>query len=126
MSEALAVSNDNQNAATLALPWVPMIISQARQYAYYACQIQITNHCLENIQLHRQVNTILRFEGLLLAPQCFHAAATLMSYCVRLYVPPCCHMSDMFRSYRALYILNWIYRYFTEKHYRQWLGESKW
>eukprot|EP00878_Enallax_costatus_P004907 GHUV01005162.1.p1 GENE.GHUV01005162.1~~GHUV01005162.1.p1 ORF type:complete len:216 (+),score=36.84 GHUV01005162.1:329-976(+) len=24
-------------------------------------------------------------------------------------------------SYRALYILNWIYRYFTEQHYRQWL-----
>lgn len=24
-------------------------------------------------------------------------------------------------SYRGLYILNWIYRYFTEKHYRQWL-----
>ncbi|KAF6266618.1 KDEL receptor A [Scenedesmus sp. NREL 46B-D3] len=23
--------------------------------------------------------------------------------------------------YRGLYILNWIYRYFTEKHYRQWL-----
>lgn len=27
------------------------------------------------------------------------------------------------RLYRGLYILNWIYRYFTEKHYRQWLGE---
>jgi hypothetical protein len=27
------------------------------------------------------------------------------------------------RSYRGLYILNWIYRFFTEKHYRQWLGE---
>jgi ER lumen protein retaining receptor len=24
-------------------------------------------------------------------------------------------------SYRALYILNWIYRYFTEYYYRQWL-----
>eukprot|EP00877_Chromochloris_zofingiensis_P000089 jgi/Chrzof1/10080/Cz04g26110.t1 len=24
-------------------------------------------------------------------------------------------------SYRALYILNWIYRYFTEPNYRQWL-----
>jgi hypothetical protein len=27
------------------------------------------------------------------------------------------------RSYRALYILNWIYRFMTEKNYRQYLGE---
>jgi hypothetical protein len=26
------------------------------------------------------------------------------------------------RSYRALYILNWVYRYLTEKHYKQWAG----
>lgn len=25
-------------------------------------------------------------------------------------------------SYRGLYILNWIYRYFTEPHYRQWIA----
>lgn len=25
-------------------------------------------------------------------------------------------------AYRALYILNWIYRYFTETHYQHWLG----
>lgn len=24
--------------------------------------------------------------------------------------------------YRALYILNWIYRFFTEPNYRQWIG----
>ncbi|CAI5507835.1 unnamed protein product [Closterium sp. NIES-64] len=24
-------------------------------------------------------------------------------------------------AYRSLYILNWIYRYMTEKHYRQWI-----
>lgn len=29
------------------------------------------------------------------------------------------------RSYRGLYILNWIYRYFTESHYRhQWAGKQ--
>lgn len=27
------------------------------------------------------------------------------------------------RLYRALYILNWIYRYMTEAHYIQWIGE---
>jgi len=27
------------------------------------------------------------------------------------------------RTYRGLYIVNWIYRYFTEPHYKQWLGE---
>lgn len=27
------------------------------------------------------------------------------------------------RTYRGLYILNWIYRYMTEAGYRQWLGE---
>jgi hypothetical protein len=26
------------------------------------------------------------------------------------------------RSYRALYILNWIYRFITEPNYRQYLG----
>lgn len=25
------------------------------------------------------------------------------------------------RTYRGLYILNWIYRYFTEPSYRQWI-----
>jgi ER lumen protein retaining receptor len=25
-------------------------------------------------------------------------------------------------SYRGLYILNWVYRYFTEPHYRQWIA----
>lgn len=25
-------------------------------------------------------------------------------------------------AYRSLYILNWIYRYFTETHYQHWLG----
>lgn len=25
-------------------------------------------------------------------------------------------------SYRGLYILNWIYRYIMEPHYRQWIG----
>ena len=25
-------------------------------------------------------------------------------------------------SYRALYIVNWAYRYFTEPHYRQWIA----
>lgn len=25
------------------------------------------------------------------------------------------------RTYRGLYILNWIYRYFTEPNYRQWI-----
>ncbi len=29
-----------------------------------------------------------------------------------------------FRTYRSLYILNWIYRYMTEPNYRQWLGEA--
>jgi ER lumen protein retaining receptor len=30
------------------------------------------------------------------------------------------------RSYRGLYILNWIYRYMTESHYRhQWAGEEE-
>lgn len=24
-------------------------------------------------------------------------------------------------AYRGLYIINWVYRYFTEPHYRQWL-----
>ena len=24
--------------------------------------------------------------------------------------------------YRALYIVNWVYRYFTEPHYRQWIA----
>ncbi len=28
------------------------------------------------------------------------------------------------RLYRGLYILNWIYRYFTEPHYIQWIGEA--
>lgn len=28
------------------------------------------------------------------------------------------------RSYRALYILNWIYRFLTEPNYRQYLGEG--
>ncbi len=28
------------------------------------------------------------------------------------------------RSYRAFYILNWIYKYFTEHQYRQWIGVS--
>jgi hypothetical protein len=28
------------------------------------------------------------------------------------------------RSSRGLYILNWIYRYATEKHYSQWKGEG--
>lgn len=27
-------------------------------------------------------------------------------------------------SYRGLYIVNWVYRFFTERHYRQWVGES--
>lgn len=27
----------------------------------------------------------------------------------------------MGRTYRGLYILNWIYRYFTEPNYRQWI-----
>jgi ER lumen protein retaining receptor len=27
------------------------------------------------------------------------------------------------RTYRGLYILNWIYRYMTEAGYRQWLGK---
>lgn len=25
------------------------------------------------------------------------------------------------RAYRGLYILNWIFRYFHERHYRQWI-----
>lgn len=29
----------------------------------------------------------------------------------------------MCRSYRALYILNWVYRFMTEPNYRQWLGK---
>lgn len=29
-----------------------------------------------------------------------------------------------YRAYRALYILNWIYRYFTEPHYVHWIGKS--
>lgn len=29
-----------------------------------------------------------------------------------------CHV---YRAYRALYILNWIYRYFTEKHFGRWI-----
>ena len=27
------------------------------------------------------------------------------------------------RTYRGLYILNWIYRYMTEVHYKQYIGE---
>ncbi|KAA3482065.1 ER lumen protein-retaining receptor A-like [Gossypium australe] len=27
-------------------------------------------------------------------------------------------------AYRAFYILNWIYRYFTEQHFTRWIGES--
>lgn len=27
-------------------------------------------------------------------------------------------------SYRALYLLNWVYRFFTESRYRQWIGET--
>ncbi|KAL0910537.1 hypothetical protein M5K25_021530 [Dendrobium thyrsiflorum] len=27
-----------------------------------------------------------------------------------------------FGAYRALYILNWIYRYFTEKYYSRWIS----
>lgn len=27
------------------------------------------------------------------------------------------------RTYRGLYILNWIYRYMTELHYKQYIGE---
>jgi len=27
--------------------------------------------------------------------------------------------------YRALYILNWIYRFFTEPNYRQWIGARR-
>ena len=30
-------------------------------------------------------------------------------------------MHAVLRSYRALYLLNWIYRYWTEPNYRQWL-----
>lgn len=29
------------------------------------------------------------------------------------------------RAYRALYILNWIYRYFTELHFSRWIGMSQ-
>lgn len=29
------------------------------------------------------------------------------------------------RAYRAFYILNWIYRYFTEQHFSRWIGESQ-
>lgn len=25
------------------------------------------------------------------------------------------------RTYRGFYIINWVYRFFTEPHYRQWL-----
>ena len=28
------------------------------------------------------------------------------------------------RAYRALYILNWIYKLLTEDNYRQWIGEN--
>ena len=31
------------------------------------------------------------------------------------------HYIFLLGSYRALYILNWIYRYFTEFYYSQWL-----
>ena len=28
-------------------------------------------------------------------------------------------------TYRGLYIINWVYRYWTEHHYRQWVGEQR-
>lgn len=37
----------------------------------------------------------------------------------------CVWCSSPGRSYRALYILNWIYRFATEPNYRQWLGGSR-
>ena len=33
--------------------------------------------------------------------------------------------SALHRLYRALYILNWIYRFFTEPNYRQWIGACR-
>lgn len=47
--------------------------------------------------------------------------------CCQSFVPILCPMLQMLcRSYRGLYILNWIYRYFTESHYRhQWAGEQQ-
>lgn len=30
------------------------------------------------------------------------------------------------RAYRAFYILNWIYRYFTEQRFTRWIGKSWW
>ena len=34
-----------------------------------------------------------------------------------------CRSILLHRLYRALYILNWIFRYMTEAHYIQWIGE---
>ena len=28
------------------------------------------------------------------------------------------------RAYRGLYIINWIYRYFTEDHFTRWIGKQ--
>lgn len=67
-----------------------------------------------------------------------HACPCLMTFCAqariphRLFMPsislpfasrdsphPCATQPN--RSYRGLYVLNWIYRFYTEPHYRQWL-----
>jgi hypothetical protein len=37
---------------------------------------------------------------------------------------PACPAVSVPRSYRAMYILNWIYRYMTETHYKQYIGEK--
>ncbi|PSC71203.1 ER lumen retaining receptor [Micractinium conductrix] len=31
------------------------------------------------------------------------------------------HYVALLGGYRALYIVNWVYRYFTERHYKQWI-----
>lgn len=39
---------------------------------------------------------------------------------VKIYI--CCFYLSHYSAYRGLYILNWIYRYFTEPHYVHWIS----
>ena len=58
-------------------------------------------------------------------PACHHAAVCCCAvhagkYCTLLTLlsrrRACC------RTYRFLYILNWVYRYFTDPNYESWIG----
>lgn len=62
----------------------------------------------------------------LLAPMCSSVLYLQHTFCTHdthmILTTHTLHSRHTHRSYRGLYLLNWIYRYCTEPGYRQWIG----